>query len=68
MTSRSFAYPGNTGEPAIRNVSLTIRRGQVVGLPGENGSGKTTLAKVLAGLFRPQHETIFWGTVWTLAR
>ncbi len=48
----SFAYPG-AGEPVLRQISLTLRRGEVVALVGANGSGKTTLAKILAGLYTP---------------
>ena len=55
----TFSYPG-ADEPALREVSVTIRRGEVVALVGENGSGKTTLAKVLAGLYLPQVGTVRW--------
>src|SRR5262249_40957612 len=41
-------------------VSVEIRRGEVVALVGENGSGKTTLAKILAGLYRPASGTVYW--------
>ena len=46
-----FRYPDGT--EALRNVTLSIQRGQRVGLAGENGSGKTTLCKHLNGLLRP---------------
>lgn len=41
-------------KPAIKNISLSIPKGQIVGLFGENGAGKTTLMKSILGLIR--HE------------
>ena len=38
------------GFAALRNVSITVRTGEVVGLVGENGAGKSTLMKVLHGI------------------
>src|SRR5580692_2951348 len=58
----TFSYPG-AEEPALRDVSIEIGRGEVVALVGENGSGKTTLAKVLAGLYRPDEGTVRWDQV-----
>ncbi|MGB3297200.1 MAG: ABC transporter ATP-binding protein, partial [Phormidesmis sp.] len=38
---------------AVRDVSLTISRGESLGLIGTNGSGKTTLLKMIGGLIKP---------------
>ena len=55
----TFRYP-DAERPALRDVTMTVRRGEVVALVGENGSGKSTLASVIAGLYRPQHGTVCW--------
>jgi peptide/nickel transport system ATP-binding protein len=44
--------------PAVREVSVTLEGGRVVGVVGESGSGKTTLTRVLAGLQRPSAGTV----------
>ncbi|QFU86043.1 ABC transporter ATP-binding protein [Amycolatopsis sp. YIM 10] len=58
----SFTYPGQA-EPALRDISLTLRRGEVVALVGSNGSGKTTLGKVLTGLYLPTRGRVSWDGV-----
>ncbi len=44
---------GYKGVLAVQDVSLTVRRGEVVSLVGSNGAGKSTLLRTIAGLLRP---------------
>ena len=41
------------GVRALKNVSMKLRGGEVLGLVGENGAGKSTLIKILGGAHRP---------------
>jgi ABC-type glutathione transport system ATPase component len=51
---------------ALDGVSLTVERGEVLGIVGESGSGKTTLARCLAALTVPTEGTIdVCGLTWS---
>ncbi len=43
---------------ALREVSLTVHRGQIVGLIGPNGAGKSTLLNLIAGLILPDEGSV----------
>jgi len=43
---------------AVRDASLSIRRGEVLGLVGDNGAGKSSLMKILSGVLRPDSGKI----------
>jgi branched-chain amino acid transport system ATP-binding protein len=51
--SRSFA-----GVHALRDVTLELRRGEIVGLIGPNGAGKSTLVNVLSGFDHPSSGAV----------
>lgn len=50
-------YAGSDA-PALREVSLSVDRAEVVGIVGESGSGKTTLLRLVAGLEVPTSGTV----------
>jgi len=45
---------------AVDNVSMTINKGEVVGLVGESGCGKSTLGRVVAGIHNPTDGQVFF--------
>lgn len=43
----------------ISNFSMTIKKGQIVGLVGPNGAGKSTLIKIMVGLLKPTRGQVY---------
>ncbi len=54
----SFAY-NSSGDPAINNVSFSVKHGQTVGIIGGTGSGKTTLVNLIPGFYQTQNGDVF---------
>lgn len=46
---------------ALKNVSLTVRKGETIALVGENGAGKSTLMKILTGAYQKDSGEIVMG-------
>lgn len=54
----SFLYPNST-IPALSNINLTIKKGEMIGFIGESGSGKSTLIDLIMALLEPQDGEFF---------
>jgi ABC-type bacteriocin/lantibiotic exporter with double-glycine peptidase domain len=56
----SYRYPGQTdSQPVLKNIDLTIKPGQTIGITGPVGSGKTTLLNIITGLLKPECSQVF---------
>ena len=53
----SFRYKQD-GPPVLRNLSLTIKPGEVVGIVGPSGSGKSTIAKLIQRFYAPEQGQV----------
>jgi ATP-binding cassette subfamily B protein len=58
----TFTYPGGTS-PAVDELSLHIRNGELIALVGENGAGKSTLVKLLLRFYDVSKGTVRVGGV-----
>ncbi|TYL42935.1 ABC transporter ATP-binding protein [Dickeya sp. ws52] len=64
--SVSFKRPDGSRMTAVNNISLTVERGETLGIVGESGSGKTTLGKVVLALQSPDSgEVRLSGRPWS---
>lgn len=59
LQSVDFGYQPFS-DPIIKNFSLHLRPGMLVGIKGKTGSGKTTIAKIIAGLITPTNGEILY--------
>lgn len=54
----SFGY--NKGQQTLKNVSLSVKKGEMVSIVGQNGAGKSTFSKLVCGFEDPNHGEIFF--------
>ena len=58
-----FFYEDDDKHPAVRDISLDVRRGEYVAILGHNGSGKSTFAKLLNQILEPTSGKLVVGGV-----
>lgn len=58
----SFTYPDAKGA-VLENFSLTIEKGERIGIIGKSGSGKTTLLKLMTGMLKPSKGWVFFSGI-----
>jgi ABC-type multidrug transport system fused ATPase/permease subunit len=54
----SYRY-SETDSNVLKNINLTIKKGEVIGFIGTSGSGKSTLIDIILGLLKPESGSIF---------
>jgi lipopolysaccharide export system ATP-binding protein len=59
MLSATNLAKSYKGRDVVRDVSITIKQGEIVGLLGPNGAGKTTCFYMLVGLIKPDRGRVF---------
>ena len=52
-------YKSYNGKNVVKDVSLSLKQGEIVGLLGPNGAGKTTSFYMIVGLIKPNSGSIF---------
>ncbi|TCP82095.1 peptide/nickel transport system ATP-binding protein [Rhizobium sp. PP-CC-2G-626] len=55
---RSLGRSFETSRPVLKDVSIVVGKGEILGLVGESGSGKSTIGRIIAGLDRPDAGTV----------
>jgi simple sugar transport system ATP-binding protein len=61
LTVENLSVPDDRGLPAVRDVSLEVRAGEIVGIAGVDGNGQTELLDALTGLRKPESGRILVG-------
>lgn len=58
MKNLSFYYPGTANGASLTDVSLNIKKGEMIGIIGKSGAGKSTIANIILNLLDPNKGEI----------
>lgn len=56
---KNISFKAEDGKDIVKNISLSVPKGQIVAVTGPNGGGKSTLAKLIAGIYTACKGRIF---------
>ena len=62
LSNVNFIYP-NSNSYALKDISLTIHKGEKIVILGVNGSGKTTLSKIILNVYPPSQGSIYYDSI-----
>lgn len=58
LTVENLSFSYHPGRKTLKNISVTIRKGEMVSIVGTNGAGKSTFSKLLCGFEKPEEGTL----------
>jgi cobalt/nickel transport system ATP-binding protein len=59
LNTCNVEYGYNNNNLILKNINISIQKGEIIGIIGPNGAGKTTLFKLLAGIEKPNQGKIY---------
>lgn len=57
---KELAFGYQSGTRAIKNISFSVKQGEMLAIVGKNGAGKSTLSKLICGMEKPNHGRILY--------
>ncbi|MCI7807611.1 MAG: ABC transporter ATP-binding protein [Spirochaetales bacterium] len=59
LEAENIAFHYDNGHEALKDVSLKVRKGEMISIVGRNGAGKSTFSKIICGFLKPQKGMLY---------